>query len=203
MKVLGNQRFGYESIDGDVVYGGTDARTMLKKYRGEMLYNPEDDLHYATLSVKRTLSFAIQCKTPGKESRNEGESPQEYLNSFLQAVVKLFWIEHTLGTKVGNEHVRGVSGGEKKRVSIAEAMITKASTQCWDNSTRGLDASTALEYVESLRSLTNMTHISTAVSQGHISLPLTSETLAKPSDPHRWPSIKPENPYTIVSTRCS
>jgi len=55
-------------------------------------------------------------------------------------------------------------GGEKKRVSIAEAMITKASTQCWDNSTRGLDASTAWEYVQSLRSLTNMAHISTIVA---------------------------------------
>ena len=69
-----------------------------------------------------------------------------------------------MNTKVGDEFVRGVSGGEKKRVSIAEAMITKASTQCWDNSTRGLDASTALEYVQSLRSLTNMAHISTAVA---------------------------------------
>lgn len=67
-------------------------------------------------------------------------------------------------TKVGNEFVRGVSGGEKKRVSIAEAMITKASVQSWDNSTRGLDASTALEYVQSLRSLTNMANISTSVA---------------------------------------
>lgn len=164
LKVIGNQRFGFESIDGDVLYGGTDHHTMLKKYRGEVLYNPEDDLHYATLSVKATLKFALQCKTPGKESRNEGESPKDYVKNFLQAVVKLFWIEHTMGTKVGNEYVRGVSGGEKKRVSIAEAMITKASTQCWDNSTRGLDASTALEYVSALRSLTNMAHISTSVA---------------------------------------
>lgn len=123
-----------------------------------------DDLHYATLSVKATLNFALQCKTPGKESRNENETAKEYVSNFLKSVVKLFWIEHTLDTKVGNEHVRGVSGGEKKRVSIAEALITKASTQCWDNSTRGLDASTALEYVESLRSLTNMAHLSTAVA---------------------------------------
>lgn len=53
---------------------------------------------------------------------------------------------------------------EKKRVSIGEAMVTKASTQCWDNSTRGLDASTALEYVQSLRSLTNTAHVSTLVA---------------------------------------
>ena len=164
LKVLANQRFGYESISGDVTYGGTDAKTMSKNYRGEIVYNPEDDLHYATLSVKRTLDFALKTRTPGKASRNEGESRKSYRQEFLRTVAKLFWIEHTLGTKVGNEMVRGVSGGEKKRVSIAEVMITRASTQCWDNSSRGLDASTALEYVESLRSLTSMANISTSVA---------------------------------------
>ena len=164
LKVLANQRFGYVGVDGDVTYGGTDAKTMGKHYRGEILYNPEDDLHYATLSVKNTLQFALKTRTPGKASRNEGESRADYVKEFLRVVSKLFWIEHTMNTKVGDEFVRGVSGGEKKRVSIAEAMITKASTQCWDNSTRGLDASTALEYVQSLRSLTNMAHISTSVA---------------------------------------
>lgn len=164
LKVLANQRYGFTSIDGDVTYGGTDSRTMGKHYRGEVLYNPEDDLHYATLKVKETLKFALKTRTPGKDSRNEGESRSDYVKEFLRVVSKLFWIEHTMNTKVGNEMVRGVSGGEKKRVSIAEAMITRASTQCWDNSTRGLDASTALEYVQSLRSLTNMAHISTSVA---------------------------------------
>jgi ATP-binding cassette subfamily G (WHITE) protein 2 (SNQ2) len=133
LKCLGNQRFGYESVEGDVTYGGTDAATMGKKYRGEVLYNPEDDLHYATLSVKQTLRFALKTRTPDKASRNEGESRDDYISEFLRVVSKLFWIEHTMGTKVGNAFIRGVSGGEKKRVSIAEAMITKASTQAWDN----------------------------------------------------------------------
>lgn len=43
-------------------------------------------------------------------------------------------------------------------------MVTKGSTQCWDNSTKGLDASTALEYVQSLRSLTNTANTSTLVA---------------------------------------
>lgn len=164
LKVIGNQRFGFESVDGDVVYGGTPADMMRKKYRSEVLYNPEEDLHYATLSVKNTLTFALKTRTPGKDSRKEGESRKDYIQEFLRVVSKLFWIEHTMGTKVGNEFVRGVSGGEKKRVSIAEAMITKASVQAWDNSTKGLDASTALEYVQSLRSLTNMARVSTSVA---------------------------------------
>lgn len=35
LKVIGNQRYGYESIDGDVLYGGTDSSTMAKNYRSE------------------------------------------------------------------------------------------------------------------------------------------------------------------------
>ena len=164
LKMFGNQRFGYKEIKGDVTYGGTSAEKMAKDFRGEVLYNPEDDLHYATLSVKNTLSFALKTKTPGKASRNEGETRSQYVKEFLRVVTRLFWIEHTLSTKVGNEYVRGVSGGEKKRVSIAEAMITRASSQAWDNSTRGLDASTALEYVQAIRTLTNMAQVSTAVA---------------------------------------
>ena len=120
LKTFCNQREGYEAVEGDVTYGGTDAKTMKRDFRGEVIYNPEDDLHYATLTVKRTLTFALQTRAPGKESRLEGESESDYIKEFMRVVTKLFWIEHTLGTKVGDQFVRGVSGGEKKRVSIAE-----------------------------------------------------------------------------------
>lgn len=143
LKVIGNQRSGFEAVEGEVLYGGTSAKEMKQSFRNEVLYNPEDDLHYATLTVEDTLKFALKTRTPGKESRKDGESREDYVKDFLRSVAKLFWIEHTLGTKVGGDIVRGVSGGEKKRVSIAEAMVTKASVQCWDNSTKGLDASTA------------------------------------------------------------
>lgn len=164
LKAFSNQRDGFEGVHGKVTYGGVDAGEIAKHYRGEVIYNPEDDLHYATLTVKRTLEFALKTRTPGKESRLQGESREDYMREFLRVVTKLFWIEHTLGTKVGNEFIRGVSGGERKRVSIAEAMITRASIQAWDNSSRGLDASTALEYVRSIRAMTNMADASTAVS---------------------------------------
>jgi ATP-binding cassette, subfamily G (WHITE), member 2, SNQ2 len=60
--------------------------------------------------------------------------------------------------------MRGISGGERKRVSIAEMMITNACVCSWDNTTRGLDASTAVDYARSLRILTDIHKMTTFVS---------------------------------------
>lgn len=46
--------------------------------------------------------------------------------------MNMYGIGHTIDTKVGNEFTRGVSGGERKRVTIAEATLANASFQCWD-----------------------------------------------------------------------
>jgi len=73
-------------------------------------------------------------------------------------------IKHTENTIVGNAFVRGVSGGERKRVSIGEMFCGGASVCSWDNSTRGLDASTALDYAKSLRLLTDIMDQTTFVS---------------------------------------
>ena len=60
--------------------------------------------------------------------------------------------------------IRGVSGGERKRVSIAEALITRATVFAWDNSTRGLDASTALDYAKSLKLMTELQRTSVTLA---------------------------------------
>lgn len=65
---------------------------------------------------------------------------------------------------MGNQFVRGVSGGERKRVSIAEMMVTKATVCAWDNSSRGLDASTALDFAKGLRVMTDIYKTTTFVS---------------------------------------
>ncbi|KAH4908209.1 hypothetical protein HBI80_056770 [Parastagonospora nodorum] len=163
LKVIGNQRNGFERVEGKVTYGGESSETMASGFRSEILYNPEADLHYATLKVKDTLQFALRSRAPAPHSRTDGETQEDYVREFFQMATKVFWIEHTMETIVGNEFKRGVSGGEKKRVSIAEALVTKATTQCWDDPTRGLDSSAALEYVRILRSMTNTARMSTAV----------------------------------------
>jgi ABC-type multidrug transport system ATPase subunit len=76
----------------------------------------------------------------------------------------LFGILHTKDTRVGDDFVRGVSGGERKRVTIAEAALSYAPLQCWDNSTRGLDSATALEFCRTLRMQADVMGCTSAVA---------------------------------------
>jgi ATP-binding cassette, subfamily G (WHITE), member 2, SNQ2 len=161
LRTIANQRFGYTGVTGEVLYGRFTAEEF-KQYRGEAVYNQEDDIHLATLTVEQTLGFALDTKVPGK--RRGGLSKNEFKDQVITTLLKMFNIEHTRNTVVGDHFTRGVSGGERKRVSIAEMMITNACILSWDNSTRGLDASTALDFVKSLRVETNLYKTSTFVS---------------------------------------
>lgn len=55
-----------------------------------------------------------------------------YCEHLRDAVMTMYGINHTINTKVGDDMVRGVSGGERKRVTIAEATLSNAPFQCWD-----------------------------------------------------------------------
>lgn len=81
-------------------------------------------------------------KTPGRNGRLPGVSRKDFDKEVMDTLLRMLNISHTKSTLVGDAFTRGVSGGERKRVSIAEMMATRARVQCWDNSTRGLDAST-------------------------------------------------------------
>jgi ATP-binding cassette subfamily G (WHITE) protein 2 (PDR) len=76
----------------------------------------------------------------------------------------IFGISHTGNTRVGNDFVRGVSGGERKRVTIAEASLSGAPLQCWDNSTRGLDSANAIEFCKTLRMNAEITSTTACVA---------------------------------------
>ncbi|KAJ9131215.1 ABC-2 type transporter [Coniochaeta hoffmannii] len=161
LRTIANQRQGYTAVEGDVRYGPFTAKEF-KQYRGEATYNAEDDLHHPTLSVEQTLGFALDTKMPAKLPA--GITRQRFKEDVITLMLKMFNIEHTRHTVVGGHFVRGVSGGERKRVSIAEMLITNACILSWDNSTRGLDASTALDFIKSLRIQTNLYKTTTFVS---------------------------------------
>ncbi|KAJ1998084.1 ATP-binding cassette transporter snq2, partial [Coemansia sp. S85] len=117
LRVLGNHRKTYTRIDGRVSYGGLSPEEVSKHYRGEVAYNQEDDMHFPTLTVRKTLEFAIQCKTPSRQVLND---PASYRRDVLAMLLDMYGLVGCADTIVGNAFLRGVSGGERKRVSIAE-----------------------------------------------------------------------------------
>ena len=110
------------------------------------LSNPQG---FSRLGLIYLLSIAPRNRIPGV-------SRERYAEHMRDVIMAVFGLSHTVNTRVGNDFIRGVSGGERKRVSIAEAALGGSPLQCWDNSTRGLDSATALEFVRTLRLSTEM-----------------------------------------------
>lgn len=139
LNMLANKRRGYANISGDVHYGSMTAEEA-QQYRGQIVMNTEEELFFPSLTVGQTMDFATRLKVPFHlpDGVATGEELRAETRDFL---LQSMGIEHTHDTKVGNAFVRGVSGGERKRVSIIECLTTRGSVFCWDNSTRGLDAS--------------------------------------------------------------
>jgi ATP-binding cassette subfamily G (WHITE) protein 2 (SNQ2) len=162
LKMLANQRKGYEEITGDVRYGSMDHK-QAEQYRGQIVMNNEEEIFFPSLTVGRTMDFATRLKVP-ETLPSDAQNGEEYRKGYKQFLMDSMGISHTEGTKVGNEFIRGVSGGERKRVSIIETLATRSSIACWDNSTRGLDASTALEYTRALRAMTDEWKLTTIVT---------------------------------------
>lgn len=150
LKTIAGETHGFDVDPVSYInYQGIAPKEMSKDFRGEAIYTAEVDAHYPQLVVGDTLYFAALARTPREIPG--GMNRQEYATHLRDVITSTFGISHTINTKVGNDFVRGVSGGERKRVTIAEAALSYAPLQCWDNSTRGLDSANAIEFCRTLR----------------------------------------------------
>ncbi|KAH7417874.1 AtrD, ABC-transporter [Cadophora sp. MPI-SDFR-AT-0126] len=155
LKTISGETNGFDlDPKSKINYQGIPWENMHHEFRGECIYQAEVDVHFPQLTVGQTLDFAAQARAPS--NRIPGVSRKLYAEHMRDVIMAVFRLTHTMNTKVGNDFVRGVSGGERKRVSIAEAALGGSPIQCWDNSTRGLDSATALEFVKTLRLSTEL-----------------------------------------------
>ncbi|KAK4158843.1 ABC-2 type transporter-domain-containing protein [Cladorrhinum sp. PSN259] len=143
-------------------YQGMTAKEMHSYHRGEAIYTAEVDTHFPQLTVGDTLTFAAHARAP--RDLPDGIDKNTFANHLRDVMMALFGISHTMHTRVGNEYIRGVSGGERKRVTISEAALSLAPLQCWDNSTRGLDSANAIEFCKTLKMQTELFNNTACVS---------------------------------------
>ncbi|ETI26593.1 hypothetical protein G647_03371 [Cladophialophora carrionii CBS 160.54] len=151
-----------KSQTSTVSYDGIPQDVFTQKFKGKAVYNDENDEHFPHLTVGQTLHFAASAQTP--HARIEGVDRLTQANHMAEVMMRIFGLSHVRDTKVGNDTIRGVSGGERKRVSIAEMALARSVLAVWDNSTKGLDSATALEFVRSLRTLADVAGVTQAVA---------------------------------------
>ncbi|XP_058112161.1 ABC transporter G family member 39-like isoform X2 [Magnolia sinica] len=138
-------------------------------------YISQHDLHIGEMTVRETLAFSARCQGVGTRhemlmelSRREKAAnikPDPDLDIFMKAaslegqkesvitdyILKILGLEVCADTMVGDQMLRGISGGQKKRVTTGEMLVGPAKALFMDEISTGLDSSTTFQIVNSLR----------------------------------------------------
>ncbi|KDN46584.1 hypothetical protein RSAG8_04237, partial [Rhizoctonia solani AG-8 WAC10335] len=127
---------GFKS-QGDILFNGRPAD---KSMREQVAFvEQEDDYHLPALTVRETLRYAAILRLPKTMSRKSKTARAE-------EVMKMLGLDTCADNLVGGELLKGISGGEKRRLSLAVQMIN-------DEPTSGLDALTANNVMTALNDI--------------------------------------------------
>lgn len=164
LKTISGDTYGIVIVNESAInYQGMPTPDMRDLFRGEAIYMAETDVHFPQLTVGQTLLFAAKARSP-PENILPLVNRQLYAEVMRDVIMATFGLSHTVNTNFGSALVPGVSGGERKRVSIGEVALSRSPLQCCDNSTRGLDTTNALDFCRALRTTADFMKITALVS---------------------------------------
>lgn len=119
---------------------------LLKLWRNSQAYVTQEDVLLGTLTVRESISYSAHLRLPSKLTREE-------ITDIVEATITDMGLQECSDRTIGNWHLRGISGGEKKRLSIALEVLTKPSLLFLDEPTSGLDSASAFFVVQILRNI--------------------------------------------------
>ncbi|KAK3006711.1 hypothetical protein RJ639_017808 [Escallonia herrerae] len=135
-------RISKESLKGSVTLNGEVLESKLLKVISA--YVMQDDLLFPMLTVEETLMFSAEFRLPRKLSRSKKKAR-------VQALIDQLGLRNAAKTVIGDEGHRGVSGGERRRVSIGIDIIHDPIVLFLDEPTSGLDSTSAFMVVKVLQ----------------------------------------------------
>lgn len=130
-------------ILGSITYSGQPFTSSIKRKTG---FVTQDDVLYPHLTVIETLTYAALLRLP-KNLTHEEKIEQ------VELIMTELGLSNCRDSIVGGPLIRGVSGGERKRVSIGQEMLVNPSLLLLDEPTSGLDSTTALRIMSTLKAL--------------------------------------------------
>ncbi|GAB4854144.1 transcription factor [Ancistrocladus abbreviatus] len=158
---------------GKITYNGHNMDEFIPQRTSA--YISQYDLHAGELTVRETLAFSARVQGVGTNydmlvelARREKEAnikPDPDIDVYMKAaamegqeanivteyIIKILGLDVCADTLVGNEMIRGISGGQRKRLTTGEMMVGPAKALFMDEISTGLDSSTTYQIVNSIR----------------------------------------------------
>ncbi|XVE63469.1 hypothetical protein DITRI_Ditri07aG0023000 [Diplodiscus trichospermus] len=173
-------------VSGEVSYNGYKLEAFVPQKTSA--YISQHDLHIPEMTVRETLDFSARCQGLGSRSeimmevsrreKQAGIVPYPDIDTYMKAIsmkglsgtlqtdyiLKILGLDICADTIVGDALRRGISGGQKKRLTTGETIVGPIKTLFMDEITNGLDSSTAFQIVACLRHLVRITDATLLVS---------------------------------------
>ncbi|KAI3737603.1 hypothetical protein L2E82_27611 [Cichorium intybus] len=160
---------------GKVTYNGHELHEFVPERTAA--YISQNDVHIGEMTVRETLAFSARCQGVGSRyemlaelSRREKDAnikPDLDVDIYMKAAaiagqeasvvtdytLKLLGLDICADTMVGDQMIRGISGGQKKRVTTGEMIVGPSKVLLMDEISTGLDSSTTFQIVKSLKQM--------------------------------------------------
>ncbi|XP_047340987.1 ABC transporter G family member 35-like [Impatiens glandulifera] len=151
-------------------------------------YISQNDVHVAEMTVKETLDFSARCQGVGsryemlselaRREKSAGIIPDAEVDLFMKATaiegvksnlitdytLRILGLDVCRDTIIGNEMIRGISGGQKKRVTTGEMIVGPTKTLFMDEISTGLDSSTTFQIIKCLQQIVHLTDATILIS---------------------------------------
>ncbi|KAL3653351.1 ABC transporter G member 15 [Castilleja foliolosa] len=113
---------------------------------GVIAYVTQEDVLLGTLTVRETLSFSAHLRLPSSMTREE-------VKCIVEGTIMEMGLQDCADRQIGNWQLRGISGGEKKRLSIALEILIRPRVLFLDEPTSGLDSAAAFFVIQAIKNL--------------------------------------------------
>ncbi|RHN48647.1 putative sulfate-transporting ATPase [Medicago truncatula] len=151
-------------------------------------YISQHDIHYRENTVRETLDFSSCCLGVGtryellmelsRREKDAGIKPDPEIDAFMKAialsgqktsfvtdyVLKMLGLDICADIMVGGEMKRGISGGQKKRLTTGEMLVGPAKVLFMDEISTGLDSSTTFEICKFMRQMVHIMDVTVVIS---------------------------------------
>ncbi|XP_027179658.1 pleiotropic drug resistance protein 2-like [Coffea eugenioides] len=173
-------------VSGKITYCGHEFHEFVPQRTSA--YISQHDLHYGEMTVRETLDFAGRCLGVGtrydmlvelsRREREAGIKPDPEIDAFMKAtammgletslitdyVLKILGLDICADIMVGDDMRRGISGGQKKRVTTGEMLVGPAKAFFMDEISTGLDSSTTFQIVKFMSQMVNINDVTMVIS---------------------------------------